>query len=72
MPYLRTTNSRHRFRRHLNLLKPVVDQVVASCLNQVWVADITHLLTRSGMSYVSLVTDAYSRKTEGAIMCMKV
>lgn len=63
--YHKTTHSHHRFRRHPNLLKPGPEQVVASRPNQVWVADITYLPTRSGMSYVSLVTDAYSRKIVG-------
>lgn len=63
--YHKTTHSHHRFRRHPNLLKPGAHQVVASRPNQVWVADITYLPTRSGMSYVSLITDAYSRKIVG-------
>ncbi|MDG9672367.1 IS3 family transposase, partial [Hahella sp. CR1] len=63
--YHKTTHSHHRFRRHPNLLKPGPEQVVACRPNQIWVADITYLPTRSGMSYVSLVTDAYSRKIVG-------
>jgi putative transposase len=63
--YHKTTHSHHRFRRHPNLLKPGAGQVIAIRPNQVWVADITYLPTRSGMSYVSLVTDAYSRKIVG-------
>ena len=63
--YHKTTHSHHRFRRHPNLLKPGPEQVIARRPNQVWVADITYLQTRNGMSYVSLVTDAYSRKIVG-------
>lgn len=63
--YHKTTHSHHRFRRHPNLLKAGPDQVIASRPNQVWVADITYLPTRTGMSYVSLVTDVYSRKIVG-------
>lgn len=63
--YHKTTQSHHRFRRHPNLLKPGPEQVVAQRPNQIWVADITYLPTRCGMSYVSLVTDAYSRKIVG-------
>ena len=63
--YHKTTHSHHRFRRHPNLLKPGAHQVVASRPNHVWVADITYLPTRSGMSYLSLITDAYSRKIVG-------
>jgi putative transposase len=63
--YHKTTNSHHRFRRHPNLLKAGVDQVVASGPEQVWVADITYVPTREGVTYLSLVTDAYSRKIVG-------
>lgn len=61
----KTTQSYHHFRRHPNLLKPGPDQVVATAPEQVWVADITYLPTQVGTSYLSLVTDAYSRKIVG-------
>jgi len=32
---------------------------------QLWVADITYLATRAGNAYLSLITDAYSRKIVG-------
>ena len=32
---------------------------------QVWVSDITYLKTEEGYSYLSLITDAYSRKVMG-------
>ena len=60
--YHKTTNSHHRFRRHPNLIK---EGFVAQRPNQLWVADITYLPTRAGESYLSLVTDAYSRKIVG-------
>lgn len=63
--YHKTTQSHHRFRRHPNLLKPGPDQVIPTAPEQVWVADITYLPTDDGVSYVSLVTDAYSRKIVG-------
>ncbi len=63
--YYKTTDSHHRFRRHPNLLKPGPDQVVPSGPEQVWVADITYLPTQEGVAYLSLVTDAYSRKIVG-------
>jgi len=63
--YHKTTNSHHRFRRHPNLLKAGPDQVVPSGPEQVWVADITYLPTRGKFVYLSLVTDAYSRKIVG-------
>jgi putative transposase len=63
--YHKTTHSHHRFRRHPNLLKAGPEQVVVSGPEQVWVADITYLPTRESVAYVSLVTDAYSRKIVG-------
>jgi len=63
--YHKTTHSHHRFRRHPNLLKAGPEQVVASRPEQVWVADITYLPTRESVAYVSLITDAYSRKIVG-------
>lgn len=63
--YHKTTNSHHRFRRHPNLLKAGPEQVVATRPEQVWVADITYLPTAGKFVYLSLVTDAYSRKIVG-------
>ena len=63
--YHKTTNSHHRFYRHPNLLKSGENQVIASHPEQVWVADITYLPLRHGTAYVSLVTDAWSRKIVG-------
>jgi putative transposase len=61
----KTTNSRHFYRRHPNLLKEGPAKVVATGCEQVWVADLTYLRTKQQMVYVSLVTDAYSRKIMG-------
>lgn len=63
--YHKTTNSHHRFRRHPNLLKAGPEQVRAEASEQVWVADITYLPTRKRCAYLSLITDAYSRKIVG-------
>lgn len=63
--YHKTTHSHHRFYRHPNLLKPGINQVRAVRPEQVWVADITYLPVRTGEAYLSLVTDAYSRKIVG-------
>ena len=63
--YHKTTNSHHRFRRHPNLLKPGEEQVKATAPEQVWVADITYLPVQSGVAYLSLVTDVWSRKIVG-------
>ena len=63
--YHKTTHSHHRFRRHPNLLKAGPEQVIANRPEQIWVADITYLPTQESVAYVSLVTDAYSRKIVG-------
>ncbi|MFQ1685939.1 IS3 family transposase [Aeromonas veronii] len=63
--YHKTTHSFHRFYRHPNLLKAGPEQVTLVAPEQVWVADITYLPARSGPLYLSLVTDAYSRKIVG-------
>jgi len=60
--YHKTTNSHHRFRCHPNLIKAGFK---ADKPNQLWVADITYLPTQSGENYLSLITDAYSRKIVG-------
>ena len=56
-----TTNSHHRFRKHPNL----VLSVEVNRPNQVWVADITYIGKRDKPSYLSLITDAYSKKIMG-------
>ena len=63
--YHKTTNSHHRFRKHPNLLKAGEGQVIATGSEQVWVADITYIPTREQTVYLSLITDAYSRKIVG-------
>lgn len=63
--YHKTTDSHHRFRRHPNRLKAGPQQITASAAEQVWVADITYLPMAQSHAYLSLVTDAYSRKIVG-------
>ncbi len=63
--YHKTTQSHHRFWCHPNLLKPGAEQEQATRPEQIWVADITYLPVRDGEAYLSLVTDAYSRKVVG-------
>ena len=60
--YHRTTDSHHRFYCHPNKIK---DGFKPKRPEQLWVADITYLPTYEGNSYVSLITDAYSRKIVG-------
>lgn len=56
-----TTNSHHRFRKHKNM---ILDYQINKP-NQVWVADITYIGNRANPSYLSLITDAYSKKIVG-------
>ena len=59
--WVKTTNSRHRFPRHRNLVKGEV----ISRLNQVWLADITYIRIRTGFVYLAAILDAFSRKVIG-------
>jgi len=63
--YHKTTNSHHHFRRHPNLVKAGPDQIKVTGSEQLWVADITYLPTDGKFVYLSLVTDAHSRKIVG-------
>ena len=56
-----TTDSDHPFRKYPNLIR----ELVANRLNQLWVSDITYLALLNNYCYLSLVTDAYSRKIVG-------
>ncbi len=56
-----TTNSHHRFRKHKNL----IESLVISRPEQVWVSDITYIGTRANPIYLSLITDAYSKRIVG-------
>jgi putative transposase len=55
------TQSNHWFRRYSNLTKDL--EVGRS--EQLWVADITYICTHYDFNYLSLITDAYSRKIMG-------
>jgi transposase InsO family protein len=57
----RTTLSYWRGKRYPNLAK----ELVPVRANQLWVSDITYIGTLVGFGYLSLVTDAYSRKIVG-------
>jgi transposase InsO family protein len=56
-----TTDSNHPFRRYANLTREL--QPVRP--NQLWVSDITYIRLVDEFCYLSLVTDAYSRKIVG-------
>lgn len=63
--YHKTTNSHHRFHKHPNLIKFGIEQVIPQKPEQLWVADITYLSLETGEVYLSLITDAWSRKIVG-------
>jgi len=56
-----TTDSHHRFRKHKNLIL----EMDITKPEQVWVSDITYIGKREKPCYLSLVTDAYSKKVMG-------
>ena len=56
-----TTNSHHRFRKHQN----IIADLHINRPDQVWVSDITYIGKREKPCYLSLVTDAYSKKIMG-------
>ena len=56
-----TTFSRHRFKKYPNLIK----DFIPIAPNQLWVSDITYIHLKQGFAYLSLITDAYSRKIVG-------
>lgn len=59
--YHKTTMSYHRFRKHPNLIK----NLEINEPEQVWVSDITYIGKREKPCYLSLITDAYSKKIVG-------
>jgi transposase InsO family protein len=56
-----TTNSHHRFRKHQNQILEL--QICRP--EQVWVSDITYIGKRENPCYLSLITDAYSKRIMG-------
>ena len=58
---VRTTDSKHGYRKHPNLIKAYEP----SGPEQIWSSDITYVSTGKGFVYVSLVTDQYSKKVMG-------
>ncbi|WP_370458250.1 IS3 family transposase [Cellulophaga sp. L1A9] len=59
--YTKTTNSNHWLRKHPNLMK----EIKVSRPEEYFVSDITYIKSRERTHYLSLVTDAYSRKIMG-------
>lgn len=59
--YAVTTNSNHPYKKWPDMVKDLPIQST----EQVWVSDITYLRTKGNFIYLSLITDAYSRKIVG-------
>src|SRR5690554_6333862 len=59
--YHKPTNSYHHFKKHKNLIK----DYQCKKPNNIWVSDITYLGNRENPAYLSLITDAYSKKIVG-------
>lgn len=59
--YIKTTNSKHWLRKHPNIMK----EVKAKRPEEFFVSDITYIKSKERTHYLSLVTDAYSRKIMG-------
>lgn len=57
----KTTNSNHLFKRYPNIVRDI--ELVSA--GKLWVSDITYIRTKFGFTYLSLVTDAYSKKIIG-------
>jgi putative transposase len=57
----RTTWSNHWFRKHPNLIQ----EFTPNAAGQLWVSDITYIHIGQDNGYLSLITDAYSRKIVG-------
>ena len=58
---VKTTDSHHWLKKYPNLIK----EIILSGANQLWVSDITYIRTLQGFNYLSLITDAYSRRIVG-------
>ena len=56
-----STDSTHAFRKYPNLIKDIKPMEP----NRLWVSDITYIQANKGFTYLSLITDAYSRKIVG-------
>jgi transposase InsO family protein len=52
-----TTDSFHRYKKY-----KLIKEFVPVGSNQLWVSDITYIHLKNGFAYLSLITDAYSRK----------
>jgi transposase InsO family protein len=59
--YIATTDSNHWMKKYPNLIKEV--ELIEA--EQVWVSDITYIVVADDFNFLSLITDAYSKKIVG-------
>lgn len=59
--YTKTTHSKHWLKKHPNLLK----ELKPTRMEEVFVSDITYVRSKEKTHYLSLVTDAFTRKIMG-------
>lgn len=59
--YVQTTNSKHWLKKYPNLIKGLEIERP----EKLWVSDITYIRTEEGFCYLTMITDAYSRKIVG-------
>lgn len=57
----RTTNSNHLYKKYPNIVR----DIELTSAGKLWVSDITYIRTVYGFAYLSLITDAYSKKIVG-------
>lgn len=57
----KTTHSRHWMKKYPNLIK----EIPVHRIEQVWVCDLTYICVGYDFNYLSLITDAYSKKIVG-------
>jgi putative transposase len=60
--FIRTTDSKHQFKRFPNLLNP---RPLITGPNQVWGADITYIRILEGFVFLAAILDLYSRRVIG-------
>lgn len=59
-----TTDSNHLYKKYPNLIKGLK----CTCLNHIWVSDITYIWIEGGVCYLHLITDIYSHAVLGWVL----
>jgi transposase InsO family protein len=66
--WTKTTDSKHGFPRYPNL----IEGMVVSRLNQVWLSDITYIRIRTGFVYLAAILDSFSRRVIGYAISVRL